>query len=164
MSEIEIRALEAADMEAVTEIFAQPRAIWGTLQVPYLSIEARRARHLALPASHTVIAAVVEAKLVGIGGLHPLENPRRAHAASLGMVVHDDHAGRGVGRAILGALIDKADRWLGIRRLELTVWADNRRAIDLYERAGFVREGVHVAYAFRDGAFVDALAMARLRL
>jgi putative acetyltransferase len=43
------------------------------------------------------------------------------------------------------ALVDQADRWLNYRRLELTGWTDNTRAIALYERFGFEREGVHKA-------------------
>ncbi|MGA0599596.1 GNAT family N-acetyltransferase [Caulobacter sp. KR2-114] len=162
-ADIQIRALEAADFDDVAEIFAQPRAVWGTLQAPYLSVEARRARHLALPPGHTAIGAVVDGKVIGAAGLHPEANRRRAHVASIGMAVHDGFAGRGAGRALLGALLELADRWQNFSRIELTVWADNDRAIRLYEGAGFVREGLHRAYAFRDGAYVDAIAMARLR-
>ena len=49
-------------------------------------------------------------------------------------------------------------------RLELSVYADNTRAIALYERFGFEREGLYRAYAWRAGAYVDSVAMARLRL
>lgn len=162
-AEIRIRALEAADFDDVAEVFDQPRAIWGTLQTPYVGAEARRGRHLALPAGHTVIAAVIGGKVIGTGGLHPEGNRRRAHVASLGMAVHDAYAGRGAGRALLAALIELADRWQNYSRLELTVWSDNDRAIRLYEAAGFVREGLHRGYAFRDGAYVDAISMARMR-
>ena len=79
------------------------------------------------------------------------------------MSVHDDYAGRGVGTALMAALTEQADRWLGLRRIELTVWTDNAAAIALYERFGFEREGLHRAFALRDGEYVDALAMARLR-
>ena len=71
--------------------------------------------------------------------------------------------GRGVGTALMAALTEQADRWLGLRRIELTVWTDNAAAIALYERFGFEREGLHRAFALRDGEYVDALAMARLR-
>ena len=47
------------------------------------------------------------------------------------------------------------------KRLELTVFVDNAPAIALYERHGFTTEGTFRAYAFRDGVFVDAYAMAR---
>jgi putative acetyltransferase len=163
-SAILIRAAELEDMAAVTELMNQPRAIWGTLQVPFVSVETRRKRHAASDAAHTRLVAEIEGKVIGIAALHPAGNLRRSHAASIGMAVHDGYTGRGAGRALLAALIDQADRWLDIRRLELTVFADNARAIALYERFGFEREGVMRAYAFRDGAYADTLAMARLRL
>jgi len=163
-SDILIRAAELEDMAAVTELMNQPRAIWGTLQLPFVSVETRRKRHAASGAAHTRLVAEIEGKVIGIAMLHPADNPRRGHAASIGMAVHDAYTGRGAGRALMAALIDQADRWLDIRRLELTVFADNARAIALYERFGFEREGLMRAYAFRDGAYADAVAMARLRL
>jgi putative acetyltransferase len=164
MTDILIRGLEPEDIPALTEAWNQPRAIWGTLQAPFVSVDARRKRSAALPPSHTVLVAELEGKVIGSAGLHPNDNRRRAHAASIGMAVHDAFAGRGAGRALMEALIELADRWLNYQRLELTVWTDNERAIRLYEGFGFEREGVHKAYAWRDGAYVDALAMARLRL
>lgn len=79
------------------------------------------------------------------------------------MAVHDAYAGRGAGAALIAAAVEQADRWLNLRRLELTVWTDNTRAIALYERFGFEREGLMRDYAWRDGAYADAISMARLR-
>ena len=42
--DILIRAVEPEDAAALAEVFNQPRAIWGTLQVPFVSVEARRKR------------------------------------------------------------------------------------------------------------------------
>jgi len=56
-----------------------------------------------------------------------------------------------------------ADDWLDLQRIELTVFVDNDRAIALYEKSGFVSEGRFKNYAFRDGHYVDAYAMARLK-
>jgi putative acetyltransferase len=164
MSDILIRGREPEDIPDLTEAWNQPRAIWGTLQAPFTSIDSRRKRSAALPADHTVLVAVIDGKVIGAAGLHPDNNRRRSHVATLGMAVHDAYAGRGAGRALMEALIELADRWLNYKRLELTVWADNDRAIRLYEGFGFEREGVHRAYAWRDGGYVDAVAMARLRL
>ena len=70
---------------------------------------------------------------------------------------------KGVGSALLNALIELADQWLSLRRLQLDVLVDNQAAIALYEKCGFNKEGIRRDYAFREGRFVDALAMARLR-
>ena len=64
--------------------------------------------------------------------------------------------------ALLAALIDAADNWHAIKRLEHAVFTDNTRAIRLYESFGFEAEGVQRAFAFRAGHCVDALGMARV--
>jgi putative acetyltransferase len=71
--------------------------------------------------------------------------------------------GKGVGTALMQALVDLADGWLNVFRLELTVFVDNRRAIALYRKFGFEIEGTHKAYALRAGEYVDAHFMARIR-
>lgn len=61
------------------------------------------------------------------------------------------------------ALIDLADNWLMLVRLELTVFADNERAVHLYESLGFEREGIRRKAAVRNGVYMDEIAMARIR-
>jgi putative acetyltransferase len=61
------------------------------------------------------------------------------------------------------ALLEHADRWANLLRVELTVFADNARAIALYRRFGFQEEGRMHGYAWRDGAYADCLSMARLQ-
>ena len=63
--EILIRAFEPEDMAALTEILNQPRAVWGTLQLPYVSVAARRKRQEARPDGHTQLAAVIEDRVIG---------------------------------------------------------------------------------------------------
>ena len=63
----------------------------------------------------------------------------------------------------MNALVDLADNWIGLRRIELTVNADNYGAIHLYERFGFEIEGTKRGDILRDGALVDCLMMARLK-
>ena len=78
-------------------------------------------------------------------------------------MVRDDWHGKGVGTAMMRAVIDLADKWLNLARIELTVFTDNQSAIALYRKFGFEIEGTHRKYAFRDGDFVDAYAMARIK-
>jgi putative acetyltransferase len=79
------------------------------------------------------------------------------------MSVHDDFQGRGVGTALMRAMLELADNWLGLRRIELEVWADNAAAIHVYEKFGFVVEGTGRQFARRAGELVEAHFMARLR-
>jgi putative acetyltransferase len=89
--------------------------------------------------------------------------PRRRHVGRIGISVSDEWQGKGVGKALMQAGIDLADKWLNLTRLELEVYADNESAIRLYEQFGFEREGVLRQHAFRDGRYVDSIMMARLR-
>ena len=158
--EILIRAAEPDDVADLTEALNQPHAVWGTMQVPFTSVATRRERCKTVPTTHLV--AVIDGKVIGSLGLNRLDG-RRGHAGVIGMAVHDDYAGRGAGTALMAATVEQADRWLALRRLELFVWTDNTRAIALYERFGFEREGLMRSYAWRDGEYVDAISMARMR-
>src|SRR6185436_6242636 len=97
-------------------------------------------------------------------GMHmPQGSPRRAHVRHIGMAVRSEFQGKGVGNALMSALIEVADNWLNVSRLELTVFTDNERAIALYRKHGFELEGTHKAYALRAGRYADVHAMARIR-
>lgn len=165
MSEsVTIRRAEPEDFAAVQAIYAAPRAQAGTLQLPYPSVELWRQRLQNVDANTQLLLACAGGDVVGQVGLHISPNPRRRHSAGLGMGVRDDWQGRGVGTALLRAALDLADGWLQLRRIELEVYADNAAAIALYTGHGFVEEGRHREYAYRDGTYVDAIAMARIRL
>jgi L-phenylalanine/L-methionine N-acetyltransferase len=157
-----IRAAGPEDVPALTETANEPGYRWGTLRLPYQSLEQTRRWFAGLGANETILVAELDGQVVANGGLHR-QAGRRQHAAPLGMGVRDAFQRRGIGTAILAALIDAADNWLDLRRLELTVYADNAPAIALYERAGFEREGLLRAYAFRGGRYTGAVLMARLR-
>jgi putative acetyltransferase len=162
--DIVVRRAEPGDCEAVCAIFENDRAYSGTLQLPHPSREAWRKRMAEVPEGHYMLVACVDGKIVGHGGLHPADkSPRRAHVMSVGLAVADPWHGRGVGSALVKALVDLADDWMNVIRLELTVFADNAAAIALYRKFGFEIEGTHKAYALRSGEYVDAHAMARVR-
>lgn len=161
MGSILIRAQEAHDLAAITALYACPGVIQGTLQLPFRSEAERRERFEQRPPGFHLLVAERDGRVIGQCGLQVQQSPRRRHAGRLGMAVHDACTGRGIGSARLVAAIDLAERWLGLRRLELEVYTDNVAAIALYHKYGFVREGLLREFAFRDGAFVDAYLMAR---
>jgi putative acetyltransferase len=157
-----IRGIEVDDAEAVAAIRDSGNVIYNTLQLPYTSLDFTRDHLENLPEGDRMLVAVVNGRVVGQLGLH-LGTGRRAHVAALGMMVHADVQGHGVGTALLEAAVDLAERWLNISRIELEVYPDNATALALYKKFGFEIEGTLHDYAYRDGRFVDAYQMARIR-
>lgn len=163
MSLVTVRRALPTDAEAVARIFDGPKAVGGTLQVPYTSSDVWRKRLEAEGAYH--LLACVEDEAVGELGLMTFPNaPRRKHVGAIGMAVRDDWQGKGVGTALMQAAMALADNWLNLTRLELEVYTDNEPAVRLYKKFGFEIEGTHKMFAFRDGGYVDAYSMARLKV
>jgi putative acetyltransferase len=162
--EIVIRHAEPEDYEAIHRILSGPRAMAGTLQLPYQSVENVRKRFSETSEGLFHLVACVQGKVVGHLGLETFPAFwRRRHVGYIGMAVRDDLQGRGIGTALMEAALDLADNWLNLTRVELAVYADNAAGIALYDKFGFEIEGTHHRYAFRDGMYVDACSMARIK-
>jgi len=157
-----IRAREPGDWQQISVLLELPKVRWGTLRLPFTRQDQWR-RAMENPSdANTGIVAVLDGSLVGSADVTQHKG-RRGHAGEIGLSVHDDFHGRGIGTALMAALIDVADNWLNLKRLELTVYVDNEPAIRLYRKFGFAVEGTRRADAFRDGQYADSFAMARLR-
>jgi putative acetyltransferase len=150
------------DAAALFDVYSCPGVIAGTLQMPFRSPEDLAQRLTEAPPNVHRLVAEVDGRAVGSLTLDT-GRWRTAHLGRLGMMVHDAYQGRGIGTALLAAAIELADRWLGLERLELEVYTDNAPALRLYRKFGFEIEGTKRRYALRDGVFVDAHVMARLR-
>ncbi|MBZ0060375.1 N-acetyltransferase [Leclercia adecarboxylata] len=162
MSEIVIRHVEAADAEALRQLNAHPGVYHNTLQLPHPSMEMWQERVMRKPGRRQLVACLDD-KVVGHLVLDVMENPRRSHVATFGIGVSADVQGHGVGSALMREMINLCDNWLRIERIELTVFSDNPSAVALYRKYGFVVEGTGNKFALRDGEFVDALYMARVK-
>jgi len=159
---IVVRRAEIRDAPAIAKTFAASRAYAGTLQLPFPSTSIWEKRIAENGADHYLLVAEVDREVVANCGLHAASrSPRRRHAGTIGMAVRDDWQGRGVGTALMSAVVDLADNWLGYSRLELTAYTDNAAALALYRKFGFEIEGTARRYALRDGMLVDAYMMAR---
>ena len=163
---ISIRRSQVADAAALAQLLSHPEVLPGLLQLPYATEEQWRQRlndNLAPGRTDLPLVAVLDGEVVGSAGLHPAGPAlRRRHVMSLGIAVAAQAQGRGVGTALMAALLDYADNWGQVLRIELTVFVDNERAVELYKRNGFEIEGRMRGYALRNGRYVDTYAMARL--
>lgn len=103
-------------------------------------------------------------KVIGSISLTVNKSPRIRHSGSIGITVSRDYQGKGIGRALLNKIIDLADNWLMLVRLDLEVFTDNQRAINLYKSSGFVIEGTKKYAVIKDGKYQDEYMMARYNL
>lgn len=86
---------------------------------------------------------------------------RVAHTAYIVVGILASHRGQGIGTALLEHVTGWA-RTSGVRRLELTVECRNGAARHLYEKSGFVIEGLWTGSMLVGGTLVDEYYMAKL--
>lgn len=167
VSRIIIRAAEPTDAAALSALIGSEGVFEGTSQLPMMAVASRLDRFSKIDPAGLMLMACSTAndqeQIVGMIGLHIVQpGLRRAHVRGLGISVASAWQGQGVGQLLMEAAMHWADNWAGILRIELTVLVDNARAIALYERHGFVCEGVMRGHIMRDGVYADTQMMARL--
>lgn len=108
------------------------------------------------------LVAVGDGRVVGWCDVIRHNGEFTTHSGFLGIGLLPAYRGAGLGRQLLGATVGRA--WAAkFIRVELEVYSDNKRAIALYERSGFVLEGVLRSAALIDGVLKDACLMSVVR-
>jgi len=157
-----LRAYASEDAHAVAAIFTHPECYEDTLQLPW---ENKSTPEIAPERGIMSVAeAESEAGKRVIGFASMIRSPRVpvSHVFGIGMGVHPGYHRRGVGSRLLEALISTAFEWYNAHRLQLEVFTYNHAAIGLYEKYGFVAEGIRKEAVFRHGRYVDLQMMALL--
>ena len=161
--DIKIRHAEKRDALSMRDLYSQPHIIEGTGDLPYPSLELWEKRSEEWGKGNSIfLVAESNCKVIGQLNISINKSVHRKHAAGMGLVVDAHFLNKGVGTLLMKTGIELADRWLNIKRLELSVYCDNEPALKLYKKFGFEVEGRMKAFAFRNGQFVDALRMARI--
>jgi len=152
-----IREMTEGDVEAALDAYETVAAegIWIGGEAPIDRAD-RRARRLERIRRGKDLSLVVEVggKIVGEIGVF-IEHGR----GDLGMHLLGEFRGQGIGTEMMTRAIEWA-RAQGLAKLSLEVWPHNERAITLYEKFGFVREGYHPKqWRRRNGESWDTISM-----
>jgi ribosomal protein S18 acetylase RimI-like enzyme len=159
--EIQIRSISEEYFEgfhACLDSVARERHYLALVQAPPL--EATK-EFLRLDIEKDVIRKIAtkRGEVIGWCDISPGRNEGFTHSARLAMGVCKKYRGVGIGKKLLREAIAEA-RKTGLERIELEVYSSNIPALTLYEKHGFVREGVKVKGRKLDGVYEDIIEMA----
>jgi RimJ/RimL family protein N-acetyltransferase len=165
MKEYQIREATEADAERLQAFVAaliseRLPVLFEKSSPPSIDQEREFIRRVLEPGGVILVASIGD-RIVGLLDFHREKRPQAAHGGGFGMSVAREYRHRGIGSALLEALIAWA-RSNSVRRLELEVFESNDRAIRLYERMGFQVEGRRRKAVVVAGKRLDVLLMARV--
>lgn len=161
--DLTFRSREAQDDCGLLELFNEERFLHdASAREPFASCEDMRIWLDGVAAAQKFeIVAVLQGEIVGFGGLYTLGDGQ-SHLGWLMLGVREAFQGRGIGSILLHMLVATAQVFVGLQRIQLTVFSDNEAAMGLYKKFGFEIEGRHRRFARRGADFVDAFTMALL--
>jgi RimJ/RimL family protein N-acetyltransferase len=146
-------------LHAALDEVARERRDLAFLAAPPLMATREFSRALAGGAGVQMIAVTEDDRVVGWCDIVRVPMDGFDHTGRLGMGLIAPYRGQGIGRRLAEAAI-RAAKEAGMTRIELEVLASNQNAIRLYEKLGFVHEGVKRRARHLDGAWDDNVLMA----
>jgi RimJ/RimL family protein N-acetyltransferase len=103
-----------------------------------------------------------EGEIVGVLDCRGGQRRAMRHETTLGMSVKKEWRDRGVGTMLMERALEWARGSGTVKRVQLEVFTTNARAIHLYEKMGFVVEGVRKRAFRKEGKWIDSIVMAVL--
>ncbi|MGL5641403.1 MAG: GNAT family N-acetyltransferase [Paraclostridium sp.] len=107
-----------------------------------------------------LIVTTIEDEIVSISSIPSNKKERTRHNGVLGISILKKYWGEGLGSGLLDFLISWAKSNSITKRIELLVREDNHRAIKLYEKFGFEKEGIHKGDLYVKGVYYNTIIMA----
>jgi L-amino acid N-acyltransferase len=156
-----IRPAVAADLDAIMGIYNWAvNQTFATLDAEPLDQEEALEWWVAHGSKSLLLVAEAEEGVIGWGRLLPWS--RRGLTSTVEDLVYVDPLlqGRGVGKALLGRLVEEA-RAIGYRLMVAQVAADNRGGRALHESLGFSEVGVLHKAAHKFNVWIDVTLMER---
>jgi putative acetyltransferase len=166
--EFHIRPVKIGDAAGINELRRMVGVFENTLGIPSERVKRNEDGIANMDENvHSFVAVSKDSNgdeiVIGSAGLYVSARHRQRHSAGIGIAVHKNFQGMGIGTKLIQVLLDIADNWLMLVRVELTVFVDNERAVALYKKFGFSIEGTRKKASIRDGTYMDELMMARVK-
>ena len=164
---IRLRALERDDLEFVHELTNDSKIMSYWFDEPYealVELQQIYDRHVHDTRERRFVIqddTPEGATRVGIVELVEIDHTHRS--TEFQIIVAPAHQGRGLATAATDLALDYAFAVLNLHKVYLIVDVENRSAVHIYEKAGFVTEGTLREEFFADGRYRDALRMGVLQ-
>jgi len=151
---VEIRDLRPEDWPCVAEIY------WDGMRDGLATFETEVPSWEDWEQAHSLrLVAELDGEVVGWAALSPASARRCYSGVAENSVYVARHAqGRGIGRALLEALIKRA-RLSGVWTIQTSIFPENRASLALHEVCGFRVVGRRERIAKRDGLWRDTLLL-----
>lgn len=104
---------------------------------------------------------IADGQVIGWCDIKPSDRPVHAHCGELGMGLKAEYRDKGIGSVLMQTSLDAAKAY-GLKRVSLTVYEANNRALAFYQKFGFQVEGIKKKDALIDGVYIDVISMALL--
>ena len=160
---LRIRDIKIEDYKEISKIRKMPGVIENILSNKYEEEELIKEKIINSGKNQYWYVAEENGKVIGLGILMNHGNLRKKHVGVITLMVNSDNQNKGVGSLLMDKLINLSES-LNIIRLELCVFRDNYKAINLYKKFGFKEEGIKVKSALKNGEYIDEIMMARISL
>ncbi|WP_415331813.1 GNAT family N-acetyltransferase [Clostridium perfringens] len=160
---LRIRDIKIEDYKEISKIRKMPEVMENILSNKDEEEELIKEKIINRGKNQYWYVAEENGKVIGLGILMNHGNLRKKHVGVITLMVNSDYQNKGVGSLLMDKLINLSES-LNIIRLELCVFRDNYKAINLYKKFGFKEEGIKIKSALKNGEYVDEIIMARINL
>jgi RimJ/RimL family protein N-acetyltransferase len=166
---IRLRAIEKDDLPRFVTWLNDPEVRQGLMIFLPLSLAEEEQwfeNMLKRPAEQhpMVIEIAVDGKWLPIGNCGFDNINWRARAGELGLFIGEKgYWNQGYGSEVMRLLLKHGFDTLNLNRIALIVYANNPRAVRVYEKVGFIKEGLLRQAHFQNGEYIDVVTMSVLR-
>jgi RimJ/RimL family protein N-acetyltransferase len=106
-----------------------------------------------------LVVGLVDENIVAVSNVHSTYKRRGRHMGELGISIAKAYWSKGIASAIMMYILNWAKQNTIVEKLTLEVLDSNTKAIALYEKFGFKREGVLKKASIVDGQYHDLIRM-----